>query len=86
MPLTFSGVSDESKRVHIGSRYESDGTICLFSLLANAHLVKMTQGSSFATGLEVSDKRRRVITISTGSKAVDAILGGVYKTHTRRKC
>jgi len=33
-------------------------------------------GSSFATGLEVQDKRRRVIMISTGSKAVDTILGG----------
>jgi meiotic recombination protein DMC1 len=34
------------------------------------------QGSSFATGVEVQDKRRRVHAISTGSKAVDAILGG----------
>ena len=34
------------------------------------------QGSSFATGLEVSDKRKRVLAISTGSKAVDTILGG----------
>ena len=34
------------------------------------------QGSSFATGLEVQDKRRRVLLISTGSKSVDAMLGG----------
>ncbi|KAK0246323.1 Rad51-domain-containing protein [Armillaria nabsnona] len=33
-------------------------------------------GSSFATGIEVQDKRRRVLTISTGSKSVDGILGG----------
>ncbi|TFK36933.1 hypothetical protein BDQ12DRAFT_230976 [Crucibulum laeve] len=35
-------------------------------------------GSSFATGVEVQDKRKRVITISTGSKSVDGILGGAY--------
>ncbi|KAG5644613.1 Meiotic recombination protein dmc1 [Asterophora parasitica] len=33
-------------------------------------------GSSFATGVEVQDKRKRVTTISTGSKSVDGILGG----------
>ncbi|KAF7330049.1 RecA family ATPase [Mycena kentingensis (nom. inval.)] len=33
-------------------------------------------GSSFATGVEVQDKRKRVFTISTGSKAVDQIMGG----------
>ena len=36
------------------------------------------QGSSFATGLEVSDKRKRVLIISTGSKNVDGILGGKF--------
>ena len=36
------------------------------------------QGSSFATGLEVSDKRKRVLIISTGSKNVDGILGGRF--------
>ena len=35
-----------------------------------------SQGSSFTTGLEVSDKRRKVNIISTGSKSVDSILGG----------
>ncbi|KAF8665309.1 hypothetical protein AX16_000329 [Volvariella volvacea WC 439] len=34
------------------------------------------KGSSFLTGVELSDKRRRVTIISTGSKSVDAILGG----------
>ncbi|KAH9968232.1 Rad51-domain-containing protein [Russula dissimulans] len=33
-------------------------------------------GSSFATGLELQERRKRVLVISTGSKAVDAILGG----------
>ncbi|KAI9570227.1 Rad51-domain-containing protein [Boletus coccyginus] len=33
-------------------------------------------GSSFATGVEVQDRRKRVLVISTGSKSVDAILGG----------
>ncbi|KAJ2914259.1 hypothetical protein MD484_g6128, partial [Candolleomyces efflorescens] len=33
-------------------------------------------GSSFATGVEVQDKRKKVLTISTGSKLVDGILGG----------
>lgn len=33
-------------------------------------------GSSFATGVEVQEKRKKVNMISTGSKAVDAILGG----------
>ncbi|SJL06265.1 probable Meiotic recombination protein dmc1 [Armillaria ostoyae] len=38
-------------------------------------------GSSFATGIEVQDKRRRVLTISTGSKSVDGILGGKILFH-----
>jgi len=33
-------------------------------------------GSSFATGLELQERRKRVLIISTGSKAVDTILGG----------
>lgn len=35
-----------------------------------------SQGSSFSTGVEVQDKRKRVMSISTGSKSVDVILGG----------
>ena len=35
------------------------------------------QGSSFATGLEMQDKRKHVLALSTGSKSVDAMLGGV---------
>ncbi|KAJ7361523.1 Rad51-domain-containing protein [Mycena albidolilacea] len=39
-------------------------------------------GSSFATGVEIQDKRKRVIMISTGSKSVDGILGvyGEFRT------
>ncbi|TRM65895.1 Rad51-domain-containing protein [Schizophyllum amplum] len=39
-------------------------------------------GSSFATGVEIQDKRKRVNVISTGSKAVDGILGvyGEFRT------
>lgn len=33
-------------------------------------------GSSFLTGVELQEKRRRVNVISTGSKIVDTILGG----------
>ncbi|GJJ07219.1 hypothetical protein Clacol_001419 [Clathrus columnatus] len=40
--------------------------------------VQKTLGSSFATGLEVQDKRHTVRYISTGSKAVDVILGGRF--------
>ncbi|KAI9511634.1 Rad51-domain-containing protein [Russula earlei] len=44
--------------------------------------VEKIKGSSFATGLELQERRKRVLTISTGSKAVDAILGvyGEYRT------
>ncbi|KIK07527.1 hypothetical protein K443DRAFT_119639 [Laccaria amethystina LaAM-08-1] len=38
--------------------------------------VEKIKGSSFATGVEVQDKRKRVMSISTGSKLVDTILGG----------
>ncbi|KAF7784057.1 hypothetical protein Agabi119p4_222 [Agaricus bisporus var. burnettii] len=39
-------------------------------------------GSSFATGVEIQERRRRVHVISTGSKSVDAILGvyGEFRT------
>lgn len=38
--------------------------------------ISLKQGSSFATGVEVQDRRKRVNIISTGSKSVDAIMGG----------
>ena len=40
---------------------------------------ELFQGSSFATGVEYSEKRKRVNVISTGSKAVDGILGGMLR-------
>jgi hypothetical protein len=45
-------------------------------ILNESSVMTSPQGSSFSTGLEVSDKRRRVNIISTGSKSVDLILGG----------
>jgi len=39
-------------------------------------LIIIMKGSSFATGIEVQDRRKRVLVISTGSKSVDTILGG----------
>ncbi|CAG7847621.1 Meiotic recombination protein dmc1 [Serendipita indica DSM 11827] len=44
--------------------------------------VQKILGSSFSTGVEVSEKRKRVTSISTGSKAVDAILGGGIQTQS----
>jgi hypothetical protein len=41
------------------------------------------QGSSFATGVDVQEKRKRVLVISTGSKSVDAVLGGMFLSHNR---
>ncbi|RXK39361.1 meiotic recombinase Dmc1 [Tremella mesenterica] len=38
--------------------------------------------SAFATGLEISERRQNVIYISTGSKAVDTILGGGVSTQS----
>ena len=36
-------------------------------------------GSPFQTGIQVSESRRRVFSLSTGSKSVDAMLGGTLK-------
>ncbi|KAH0837992.1 Rad51-domain-containing protein [Lanmaoa asiatica] len=43
--------------------------------------VHRCHGSSFATGVEVQDRRKRVLVISTGSKSVDAILGDLWKVY-----
>jgi meiotic recombination protein DMC1 len=40
-----------------------------------------SQGSSFATGVDIQEKRKRVLIISTGSKSVDAVLGGRILSH-----
>ncbi|KAG9083426.1 Meiotic recombination protein dmc1 [Ceratobasidium sp. 370] len=39
-------------------------------------------GSSFQTGVQVSDKRKRVIQISSGSKSVDSMLGGGFMSQS----
>jgi meiotic recombination protein DMC1 len=38
------------------------------------------RGSAFKTGLEMKDKRKQVIHVTTGSTALDAILGGGVET------
>ncbi|KAI0655225.1 Rad51-domain-containing protein [Cubamyces menziesii] len=45
-------------------------------------ILRLSQGSSFATGLEVQEKRKRVLIISTGSKAVDNALGGGFMSQS----
>lgn len=42
----------------------------------------MRQGSSFQTGMQVSDKRKRVLQISSGSKSVDGMLGGGFMSQS----
>ncbi|CAE6540125.1 unnamed protein product [Rhizoctonia solani] len=39
-------------------------------------------GSSFQTGMQVSEKRKRVLQISSGSKSVDAMLGGGFMSQS----
>ncbi|QRV97253.1 meiotic recombination protein DMC1, related protein [Ceratobasidium sp. AG-Ba] len=39
-------------------------------------------GSSFQTGIQVSDKRKRVLHISSGSKSVDNMLGGGFMSQS----
>ena len=58
---------------HSGSRTENCGNRFVSNVIQGLIHV---QGSSFATGVEVQDRRKRVLVISTGSKSVDAILGG----------
>ena len=38
------------------------------------------RGNAFKTGLEVKEKRKNVVAITTGSKALDQILGGGIET------
>ena len=39
-----------------------------------------SRGTEFKTGLEMKDKRRQVIKLTTGANALDAILGGGIET------
>lgn len=69
---TVSGVNMTTRRQLLKIKGMSEAKVEKIKEAAHKIL-----GSSFATGLEVQDKRRRVIMISTGSKAVDTILGGM---------
>jgi hypothetical protein len=68
-----------STDVSSGSRSQDFGIV----VMPSCCLPKLIgiQGSSFATGVEIQDRRKRVLSISTGSKTVDAILGGECFLH-----
>ncbi|KIL71707.1 hypothetical protein M378DRAFT_174910 [Amanita muscaria Koide BX008] len=51
-------------------------TVSGVNMTTRRQLLKI-KGSSFATGFEVQDRRKRILIISTGSKSVDAMLGGL---------
>ncbi|KAJ7110000.1 Rad51-domain-containing protein [Mycena epipterygia] len=68
---TVSGVNMTTRRHMLKIKGMSEAKVEKIKEAAHKIL-----GSSFATGVEVQDKRKRVITISTGSKSVDGILGG----------
>ncbi|KAI1788810.1 Rad51-domain-containing protein [Ganoderma leucocontextum] len=68
---TISGVNMTTRRQMLKIKGMSEAKV--EKIKEAAHKVL---GSSFATGLEVQEKRKRVLFISTGSKAVDTALGG----------
>ncbi|KAJ6504405.1 Rad51-domain-containing protein [Mycena vulgaris] len=68
---TVSGVNMTTRRHMLKIKGMSEAKVEKIKEAAHKIL-----GSSFATGVEVQDKRKKVVTISTGSKSVDSILGG----------
>ncbi|CAL1694055.1 unnamed protein product [Somion occarium] len=68
---TVSGVNMTTRRQMLKIKGMSEAKVEKIKEAAHKIL-----GSSFATGLEVQEKRKRVLFISTGSKNVDTILGG----------
>ncbi|KAL1748984.1 Rad51-domain-containing protein [Schizophyllum fasciatum] len=74
---TVSGVNMTTRRQLLKIKGMSEAKVEKIKEAAHKIL-----GSSFATGVEIQDKRKRVNTISTGSKAVDGILGvyGEFRT------
>ncbi|KAH8099304.1 Rad51-domain-containing protein [Cristinia sonorae] len=68
---TVSGVNMTTRRQMLKIKGMSEAKVEKIKEAAHKIL-----GSSFATGLEVQEKRKRVMFISTGSKTVDAMLGG----------
>ncbi|KAF8922068.1 putative DMC1 protein [Mucidula mucida] len=73
--LKIKGMS-EAKVEKIKARSGSQDPGARYHSVSHMNVLMVYQGSSFATGIEVQDKRKRVLVISTGSKSVDAILGG----------
>ncbi|KAF8491896.1 Rad51-domain-containing protein [Russula emetica] len=76
---TVSGVNMTTRKQMLKIKGMSEAKV--EKIKEAAHKI-INKGSSFATGLELQEKRKRVLAISTGSKAVDAILGvyGEYRT------
>ncbi|KAK7064046.1 meiotic recombination protein dmc1 [Favolaschia claudopus] len=74
---TVSGVNMTTRRQMLKIKGMSEAKVEKIKEAAHKIL-----GSSFATGVEIQDKRKRVIMISTGSKAVDGIMGvyGEFRT------
>ncbi|KAJ7246311.1 Rad51-domain-containing protein [Mycena haematopus] len=68
---TVSGVNMTTRRQMLKIKGMSEAKVEKIKEAAHKIL-----GSSFATGVEIQDKRKKVIVISTGSKSVDGILGG----------
>ncbi|KAI0651999.1 Rad51-domain-containing protein [Trametes meyenii] len=68
---TVSGVNMTTRRQMLKIKGMSEAKVEKIKEAAHKIL-----GSSFATGLEVQEKRKRVLVVSTGSKAVDTALGG----------
>ncbi|TBU34766.1 Rad51-domain-containing protein [Dichomitus squalens] len=68
---TVSGVNMTTRRQLLKIKGMSEAKVEKIKEAAHKIL-----GSSFATGIEVQEKRKRVLLISTGSKAVDTALGG----------
>ncbi|KAG6821403.1 hypothetical protein H0H93_014200 [Arthromyces matolae] len=68
---TVSGVNMTTRRQMLKIKGMSEAKVEKIKEAAHKIL-----GSSFATGVEVQDRRKRVTLISTGSKGVDGMLGG----------
>ncbi|KAH9944258.1 Rad51-domain-containing protein [Epithele typhae] len=68
---TVSGVNMTTRRQMLKIKGMSEAKVEKIKEAAHKIL-----GSSFATGIEVQEKRKKVLSISTGSKAVDTALGG----------
>ncbi|KAF9269973.1 Rad51-domain-containing protein [Marasmius fiardii PR-910] len=68
---TVSGVQMTTRRQMLKIKGMSEAKVEKIKEAAHKML-----GSSFTTGIELQEKRKRVFTLSTGSKSVDGMLGG----------